>query len=82
MLTRRRIEIVVQNFEYDSQFAFPDHELADHFRVGLERPRIELADRPLGWLVHELPTLGANGRFWSGTWRAAHQSFSNRDGKR
>ena len=55
VLARRRIEIVGQNFEYECQLAFPDHELADHFRVGLERPGIELANRPLGWLVHYHP---------------------------
>ena len=68
VLARRRIEVVAQNFEYESQLAFPDHELADHLLIGLERPRIELADRPFGVLGHLNPSPRANRRFSSGTW--------------
>ena len=52
MLARRRIEVVAHDVQHEAEFALPDDELPDHFVIGLERARIELAKRRFVRLVH------------------------------
>ena len=48
VLARRRIDVTAENLKHDAKLAVPYHELRDHLLVGLEGPRIELANLALG----------------------------------
>ena len=80
VLARRRIDVPAENLKHDAKLAVPHHELRDHLLVGLEGPRIELANLALGQGVHRavLDSGSTRGLWWSRK-RADHQSFNKFD---
>ena len=55
VLTRRPSNVPAKRLQHDSEFVLPYHELPDYLVVGLERSRVELADRRLRRFVHRTP---------------------------
>ena len=87
VLARRRPDVSTEDFEHDAELASSDRELPDHFIIGLEDSRVEFAERRFRRYVHRTtPRPGSEKRLSRDVWwsrkRAAHQSFSSRDGKR
>ena len=54
VLAGRRLDVPAQESQEDAEFVLANDELFRHFRVGLERPGIELADRTIGASGHHL----------------------------